>query len=200
MLNLSMTASALAGAVLVTMMAGAAQAVPALKPEIAKSEGVTLVGRGGGDGGPKFGGGGGGGPRMFGGGGGGPKFGGFSRGAPRVYGGGDGPRKFSGYSGRKFAGDFKPRFVDRDRKFRFVDRDRKFRFVDRDRKFRFVDKDRKFRFVDRDRKFRKFAVVGVPYVYGYTSYGCDWLYRRALVTGSPYWWNRYYACRDGDYY
>jgi hypothetical protein len=39
-----------------------------------------------------------------------------------------------------------------------------------------------------------------PFFYGgyyaYNGYGgdCGWLYRRALATGSPYWWNRYYAC------
>jgi hypothetical protein len=44
--------------------------------------------------------------------------------------------------------------------------------------------------------------------YGYTSYGydagytyaadgsCGWLYRRAINTGSPYWWNRYNDCID----
>lgn len=25
--------------------------------------------------------------------------------------------------------------------------------------------------------------------------GCEWLRRRALLTGSRYWWRRYYACR-----
>lgn len=45
--------------------------------------------------------------------------------------------------------------------------------------------------------------------YGYSSYGyndvgytytadgsCGWLYRRAINTGSPYWWNRYNDCVD----
>jgi hypothetical protein len=39
--------------------------------------------------------------------------------------------------------------------------------------------------------------IGAPYVYydGYYPYaGCTWLRHRALRTGSPYWWNRYYAC------
>jgi len=36
---------------------------------------------------------------------------------------------------------------------------------------------------------------GVPYYYGYGGYDdCGWLRRRALATGSPYWWSRYYAC------
>jgi hypothetical protein len=50
------------------------------------------------------------------------------------------------------------------------------------------------------RKFRGYAFYGYPYFYGYSGYSsCDWLYRRAINTGSPYWWNRYYACRDGYY-
>jgi len=34
-----------------------------------------------------------------------------------------------------------------------------------------------------------------PY-FGYGYYGgeCGWLYRRAIATGSPYWWDRYYDC------
>ena len=45
---------------------------------------------------------------------------------------------------------------------------------------------------------RRFVVVGAyPYAYGD---GCYWLRRRALYTGSPYWWHRYYACRNGYYY
>ena len=50
------------------------------------------------------------------------------------------------------------------------------------------------------RKFRGYAFYGYPYFYGYSGYSsCDWLYRRAINTGSPYWWDRYYACRDGYY-
>lgn len=26
---------------------------------------------------------------------------------------------------------------------------------------------------------------------------CEWLRRRAVITGSPYWWRRYYRCRRG---
>jgi hypothetical protein len=39
-----------------------------------------------------------------------------------------------------------------------------------------------------------------PYVssYGYSD-SCEWLYRRAVVTGDPYWWDRYYEC-TGYYY
>lgn len=32
--------------------------------------------------------------------------------------------------------------------------------------------------------------------YGYVS-ECDWLRRRALATGSRYWWRRYRACVNG---
>jgi hypothetical protein len=47
------------------------------------------------------------------------------------------------------------------------------------------------------------GAIGLPLAYGayYYGYGygdgCGWLRHRALVTGSGYWWNRYYACRDG---
>jgi hypothetical protein len=34
-------------------------------------------------------------------------------------------------------------------------------------------------------------------VYGYNS-GCRWLKRKALYTGSHYWWRRYQRCRN-DY-
>lgn len=87
MLKVSLTAGALAVAMLVAMTVGKAHA--ALKPEIAKTEGVTLVGPGGGGG---FGGGGRGlragdfggrGLSMravhF-----GPKVGAFSRGVPKI--------------------------------------------------------------------------------------------------------------------
>ncbi len=33
-------------------------------------------------------------------------------------------------------------------------------------------------------------------VYGYNS-GCRWLKRKALYTGSHYWWRRYNHCRRG---
>ena len=43
--------------------------------------------------------------------------------------------------------------------------------------------------------FRRAFFVGVP-LYGYYAYGgaCAWLRYRALVTGSPYWWQRYRWC------
>lgn len=45
------------------------------------------------------------------------------------------------------------------------------------------------------RHHRRF--VGVyPYTYGD---GCYWLKRRAIYTGSSYWWRRFYACRHGYY-
>lgn len=30
---------------------------------------------------------------------------------------------------------------------------------------------------------------------GYYWGDCQWLYNRAVVTGSPYWWDRYDQCR-----
>jgi hypothetical protein len=91
MLKVSLTAGALAVAMLVAMTVGKAQA--ALKPEIAKTEGVTLVGPGGGGG--------------FGGGGGGQKFGGFGGGGRGLRGGDCGGRGLSMRAVR--GGDFGPK-------------------------------------------------------------------------------------------
>jgi hypothetical protein len=44
---------------------------------------------------------------------------------------------------------------------------------------------------------RVFIAAGYPYYdddYGYGYGGCGWLYRRAVATGSSYWWHRYQAC------
>src|SRR5262245_23170571 len=49
----------------------------------------------------------------------------------------------------------------------------------------------------------RFVGVGIGWWPGYYSYGygsCGWLRRQAAVTGSPYWWDRYYACVNYDYY
>jgi hypothetical protein len=37
-----------------------------------------------------------------------------------------------------------------------------------------------------------------PHYAGYSHHGsCRWLYRRAVKTGSPYWWKRFHNCRHG---
>jgi hypothetical protein len=44
---------------------------------------------------------------------------------------------------------------------------------------------------------RVFFAAGYPYDdddYDYGYGGCGWLYRRAIATGSSYWWHRYRAC------
>ncbi len=49
----------------------------------------------------------------------------------------------------------------------------------------------------RHRHHHDFFFVGVPYYYDdyYYGYDCYWLKRRAIRTGSSYWWHRYYECR-----
>lgn len=37
--------------------------------------------------------------------------------------------------------------------------------------------------------------VGIGIYSGYAYSGCGWLYRRAVNTGSRYWWRRYRDCR-----
>lgn len=56
-----------------------------------------------------------------------------------------------------------------------------------------------------NRRFRGIGpglAIGVPLgvygAYAYTS-GCDWLHRKAVITGNPYWWHRYELCLDGGY-
>jgi hypothetical protein len=65
------------------------------------------------------------------------------------------------------------------------------------KRFRHHDFDRRHH-----RRFRRFVGYGFPYYddYGYYAGGCGWLYRRALITRSPYWWNRYYACINYNYW
>lgn len=53
-------------------------------------------------------------------------------------------------------------------------------------------------------KHRRFRSYGYPYYYGpayYSYYGgygdCGWLRRRAIRTGSSYWWRRYDQCISG---
>src|SRR5262249_32287367 len=44
----------------------------------------------------------------------------------------------------------------------------------------------------------RFFYTSGPFFYGdYYAYGygnCAWLRRQAIITGSPYWWNRYQNC------
>jgi hypothetical protein len=57
------------------------------------------------------------------------------------------------------------------------------------------------RFAHRRKFHHRRVFVGAPFLYGsgyyYYGNGCSWLRRNALYTGSPYWWNRYYACING---
>jgi len=53
-----------------------------------------------------------------------------------------------------------------------------------------------FRHHHRHARFFAFAPYYSDYGYAYGD-GCYWLKRRALYTGSRYWWNRYYGCVNG---
>ena len=49
----------------------------------------------------------------------------------------------------------------------------------------------------RRHRHRHIYVLPPTIYYGSTYYSeCGWLRHRALRTGSPYWWERYYACID----
>ena len=46
-------------------------------------------------------------------------------------------------------------------------------------------------------RYRPYLRGGAAIAYGY--YGCEWLRRNAISTGSAYWWQRYNDCRYGYY-
>jgi hypothetical protein len=61
---------------------------------------------------------------------------------------------------------------------------------------------RHFRFGRHYSHHHRYGFYGLPFVYGgFYGYGnsCYWLKRRAIRTGSHYWWRRYRACRYGWY-
>lgn len=137
---------------------------------------VILVGRGGGKGGGGRGGGG----RGFGGGhhGGGKAFSGGGRGGGKAYRGGGhrsyayrGGGKSYGYKGRRYAyhdgkGHKGNKHHGHNNKYVY------------NRYYRYG-------------RYRNYGWYG----YGYYGYGnCAWLRQQALITGSQYWWSRYYSC------
>ena len=50
---------------------------------------------------------------------------------------------------------------------------------------------------EHDHRGRFYAYASAPVIYA-TYAQCGWLKARALETGSPRWWARYEACRDGE--
>jgi hypothetical protein len=115
-------------------------------------------------------------------------------------GGGHGGAMMGG--GRMGGGGGRHAFASRgfDRGPRFAEREgrERHRFVEHEGRERFDRDDFRHRHVfDRDDfRHRRFFVSNVfigdyPYYYG----GCYWLRRQAIITGSPYWWGRYEACR-----
>lgn len=62
---------------------------------------------------------------------------------------------------------------------------------------RYYDSPRRHYYARRSEPYvsRGYAYDGPGYIDA-SGAGCDWLYRRAVNTGSPYWWNRYHDCED----
>jgi hypothetical protein len=75
---------------------------------------------------------------------------------------------------------------------------RHFRSDDGRRAFREDGRDRRefFRHHRRDDRDRWFG-FGRPYLFDDDYGDCGWLRRRAIETGSSYWWRRYRECRGG---
>jgi hypothetical protein len=154
--------------------------------------GGGLAGGGGRGGGGAIGGGGrgGGGGLMAGGGRAGPSLGGGPRGGGRGLSAGPrGGRNFVARGGSEFRGGA----LRSDRRFagRNFDRGDVRRFAHRGGNWKHRHR---HRFHDRD-----FFIGGVG-IYGAYAGGCHWLYQRAILTGSPYWWSRYHACVGYDVY
>src|SRR5262245_9538550 len=59
----------------------------------------------------------------------------------------------------------------------------------------YVNKAHSFKHKHAFRHHKRIIVVGYN-DYGYAN-DCYWLKRRALYSGSSYWWSRYYACVEG---
>jgi hypothetical protein len=58
----------------------------------------------------------------------------------------------------------------------------------------YYDGHKRYGYYGGHRRYGYYGWYGLPYIsYGYGG-GCGWLYRNALATGAPYWWNRYYEC------
>lgn len=203
------TAGALAGGLVAATLASPSMALPAAKADASGTPNIILVDRNGG--GRGFGGGrmgGGGGAKFSGGGGGGGGFamrgpggGGGPGRAMRALGGAGGGGSFAmrppgggmkQYGMKQFQGGSGPRFNNRG--------DGGPKWSGNWSGQKFGGKFKNHYAHKHNRRFRGYAFYGFPYYYGYSSFGsCDWLYRRAINTSSPYWWDRYYACRDGYY-
>jgi hypothetical protein len=171
-------AAVLAGTLLATcLVSGSAEATPV---PVLKGHGnpgdpgiVTLVGRkGGGGGGGKGLSRGGGGMKGFSRGGGGGRYAYGGGGGKRYYGGGGGGKRYYGGGGggkRYYGGGDRRHYAYKDGKHH----------------------DNHVRF----RRYAHYGWYGAPFLaYGYYGGGCGWLYRNAIATGDPYWWNRYYEC------
>ena len=159
-------------------------------------------GGGGGGGAMRGGGGGGGGPGLRGGGGGGGKAmrgpsgsRSFDRSGRR---GGDSSRALRGRgdsdAGRAFRSNRGERKLDRGPR----RADPGFKKGNRDRGHGFRGGKRHSRDYIRKRGNRYVWGPGLAFWYygGYYYGDCDWLRRRAITTGSAYWWNRYNQCVD----
>ena len=205
-------ATALAGTLLATcLVSGSARAtsLPVLKGDATPGI-VTLVGKGGGHGGGGHAmrGGGGGGHAMRGGGGDGHAMrgggGGGYKGAYRGGGGGGYKGAYRGGGGSRhvYAGGGGGKYYGKSGGKHYGGGDRKhYGYKDGDKRHAYNDRGHDHdKFHNRHRVFRNGVWVSV-YGTGYTAYGddCYWLRRQAIITGSPYWWDRYNACRYNYY-
>jgi hypothetical protein len=162
--------AALAGTLLATcLVTSSAQAasVPVLKSDATPGI-VTLVGKKGGGGG-----------KLSRGGGGGGKFS-RSGGGRHAYGGGGGKKHYGGGGGKKHYGG---------------GGGKKHYGGGGDRKHYAYKGGKRYGHDGRYRRYGSYGLYGAPFLaYGAYAGSCGWMYRNAVATGDPYWWNRYYEC------
>ena len=54
---------------------------------------------------------------------------------------------------------------------------------------------KRYGYEGRYRRYGSYGWYGAPFLaYGAYAGSCGWMYRNAVATGDPYWWNRYYEC------
>ena len=183
--------AAASGLALLASLALPANATPSLAPSSTSSGDLILVkggGGGGGGGGGHMGGGGGGGGAHF-----GAIGGGGGMGGGRVGGGGGGMAMHGvPHGGNSFAhmGGGNNAHIARGNNFN-GNVGRQERFANNWNGNRH-DHDRHGHF---NRFYAYPFFYGDYYAYNNDGYGsCNWFYRRAVTSNSPYWWNRYYAC------
>jgi hypothetical protein len=172
--KLTVTAAAVAALLATSLVSGSAQAtsLPVLKSDAINQSDVTLVGKGGGRGG--------GGGHGHGG------HGGLKAGGGKAYSfKGGGSRSYAYRSGGNWSGY-------KGGKYHYKGGGKNYAYKNYNHNDNHYKHYKNYGHYYNYRRFYGWPYIAYGYNYGYG--GCGWLYRNAVATGDPYWWNRYYNC------